>query len=427
MNLNTNRNGNRSRITSFPGAVPLDLPDVRTVAERWGEDTTAPDEMIEGILRKGRKMLIAGPSKAGKTYLLLELCICFAEGLCWLDFRCRKCRALYVNLELPPETCLERIRSICRILGVDPDQLVDLGTWDLRGKAMPLDLLLPELIERVQKGNYDVVVLDPLYKTLTGDENSATDMAYFFNLLDELCQKTGATAIFCHHHSKGFQGYKRSADRASGSGVFARDPDAVLDMIELEIPRDIRDLMEDMGTTLWRVEGTLREFASFSPVNVWFRCPLHIRDDSEDLTKAPAKGSRTVNLQKSSKRTGRNTRWKELTEAYDRCATEEGVRVEVLAEEMHRDEKTVRRRVKEFSTEFDCKDSVVCRRPPAVKEEPFVKPTLDEILEYCDEIDSRVDPEVFRDYYESQGWMVGQNPMKDWKASIRAWENRGEI
>ena len=425
MNWNTNGNGNRN--TSFPGAVPQDLPDVRTVAERRDEDTTEPEEMIEGILRKGRKMLVAGPSKAGKTYLLLELCIAFAEGLEWLGCRCRKCRALYVNLELPPETCLQRIRSICRKRDVDPDQLYDLGTWDLRGKAMPLDLLLPGLIERVRKGNYEVVVLDPLYKILTGDENSATDMAYFFNRLDELCQQTGATAICCHHHSKGFQGYKRSADRASGSGVFARDPDAVLDLIELEIPRDRRALMEDMTVTLWRMEGALREYASFPAVNIWFRYPLHVRDDSENLVKAPAKGSRAVNLQKSSRRTSRSDRWRELTEAYDRCAGEDGVRAEVLAEEMHRDEKTVRRRVKEFCTEFVCRNSVICRKPPAEEGEGFVKPTLNEIREYCREIGSGVDPDVFRDYYESQGWMVGQNPMKDWKASVRAWENRGGI
>ena len=43
--------------------------------------------------------------------------------------------------------------------------------------------------------------------------------------------------IYCHHHSKGAQGGKRSMDRASGSGVFARDPDAMLDMTEL-VPTD---------------------------------------------------------------------------------------------------------------------------------------------------------------------------------------------
>ena len=49
----------------------------------------------------------------------------------------------------------------------------------------------------------------------------------------------GCAVIYCHHHSKGQQGQKRSMDRASGSGVFARDPDALLDLIELEVSDDL--------------------------------------------------------------------------------------------------------------------------------------------------------------------------------------------
>ena len=61
-------------------------------------------------------------------------------------------------------------------------------------------------------------------------------------------------------------------NRASGSGVFARDVDALLDVTELELPPDKR---RD-GVTAWRIEGTLREFGRFEPVDVWFDYPLHI-------------------------------------------------------------------------------------------------------------------------------------------------------
>ena len=65
------------------------------------------------------------------------------------------------------------------------------------------------------------------YKVITGDENSADQMAAFCNQFDKVADGLGCAVIYCHHHSKGAQGGKRSMDRASGSGVFARDPDAV--------------------------------------------------------------------------------------------------------------------------------------------------------------------------------------------------------
>lgn len=55
----------------------------------------------------------------------------------------------------------------------------------------------------------------------------------------------------------------------------------------------------------------------------------------------------------------------------------------------------------------------------------FVKPTLEEIQAYCTERNNNVDAERFYDYYEANGWKVGKNPMKDWKASVRTWERNG--
>ena len=52
-------------------------------------------------------------------------------------------------------------------------------------------------------------------------------------------------------------------------------------------------------------------------------------------------------------------------------------------------------------------------------------PTLEEVKEYCSERGNKVDPERWFDYYTSNGWKVGKNPMRDWKAAVRTWE-RGE-
>lgn len=56
----------------------------------------------------------------------------------------------------------------------------------------------------------------------------------------------------------------------------------------------------------------------------------------------------------------------------------------------------------------------------------FTKPSIEEIKEYCNERNNNVDPERFHNFYESKGWMVGSNKMKDWKAAIRTWEQKEE-
>ena len=55
----------------------------------------------------------------------------------------------------------------------------------------------------------------------------------------------------------------------------------------------------------------------------------------------------------------------------------------------------------------------------------FIPPTLEEVKSYCRERQNDVDAERFIDYYTSNGWMVGKNKMKDWKASVRTWEKNG--
>lgn len=54
----------------------------------------------------------------------------------------------------------------------------------------------------------------------------------------------------------------------------------------------------------------------------------------------------------------------------------------------------------------------------------FVPPSLDEVTAYCTERNNSIDPEGFIDFYTSNGWKVGKNPMKDWKAAVRSWEQR---
>lgn len=54
----------------------------------------------------------------------------------------------------------------------------------------------------------------------------------------------------------------------------------------------------------------------------------------------------------------------------------------------------------------------------------FIPPTLEEVTEYCSVRNNTVNPQAFIDFYESKGWMIGKNKMKDWKAAVRTWERK---
>ncbi len=57
-----------------------------------------------------------------------------------------------------------------------------------------------------------------------------------------------------------------------------------------------------------------------------------------------------------------------------------------------------------------------------VSKKKFVPPSVDEVRAYCAERNNGIDPQSFIDFYESKGWMVGKNHMRDWKAAVRTWE-----
>jgi hypothetical protein len=108
-----------------------------------------------------------------------------------------------------------------------------LDYWPLRGHRTELLDLLTKI--RVERRNYDLIILDPYYKLATGiDENDAKAVGEIVNLIEDFSEETGAAIVFAHHFSKGNKSETDHIDRASGSGVFARDPDAILTLTSHE-------------------------------------------------------------------------------------------------------------------------------------------------------------------------------------------------
>ena len=349
----------------FTEGVLDELPDSMNLEDALNNKPKVPDELIKGIVRVGHKMLISGSSKAGKSFLLMELAVSLSEGIEWLGFKCKKSRVLYINLEIDNASFIDRFDEIYKALKIKPKHKRDIEIWTLRGKAMPLDKLVPKIVRKVEGQGYDAIIIDPIYKVITGDENNASDMGAFSNQFDRICNETGATAIYCHHHSKGAQGFKRAMDRASGSGVFARDPDAQLDMIELELEDEFRQqYLDNPRATAWRLESSLREFANIKPVNFWFDYPIHYVDEKGLLSKHFASGDPRANLDKSGKRKQtKESRKLEFDNAFDINKLEdETCEAIILAEYLGISERTVRARVQEFSDEYITEKGIIRRK-----------------------------------------------------------------
>ena len=346
----------------FLEGVENPLPDIVTLSDFQDNIPDPPEEIIEGVLRRGHKALISGPSKAGKSFLLMELCVAFATGTEWLGIQCKKGKILYVNLEIDERSCVQRFNAIAKARKCKLKDLSLIKIWNLRGCSMPLDKMVPKLIRKMQGQDYMAFILDPIYKVITGDENTASDMGYFCNQFDTICRETGASAIYCHHHSKGAQGSKRAMDRSSGSGVFARDPDALLDIIQLELTDEIRNSCADEGATGWRLEANLREFRNIKPVNFWFNYPLHELDETGELEKLHTSGSQMGNLDRSSKRTSASQRKQKLDMAYDACKMNSTApKVSEIAEYMDITPKSVRSYVKDFEDDYRIDGGLVFR------------------------------------------------------------------
>ena len=407
-------------------AINDNLPNPEGLSEVWDNMPQLADCLIENVLRKGHKMLIAGPSKAGKSFALIQLTIAIAEGYKWLGFNCTKGKVLYVNLELDRASCLHRFKDVYTAMGIAPTNLSNIDIWNLRGKSVPLDKLAPKLIRRAEKKNYTAIIIDPIYKIITGDENSANQMAEFCNQFDLICTSLKAATIYCHHHSKGSQSGKKSMDRASGSGVFARDPDALIDLVELELNDNIRkaeaakakikgiekaldkyisnwqddvgqddrlsptqmydyasgklnfDQMEVLGEyvaneqvkirskSAWRIEGTLREFARFEPVNLWFDYPIHKVDETGILAdikdeSLPGKGYKQKMSEGQKGRKGNNL--EAVLGAFKELQAESKAKIEDVAGLIGLSEKSIRRYItKDLKDDFTIENGFIIKK-----------------------------------------------------------------
>jgi len=259
-------------------------------AQNWPEPVSAaclcenppptPPVLIDGALYRGGTMLLAGPSKAAKTWTMLDLGLAVATGGEWLGFKTNPAPVLYLNLEVPAFVAEKRVRDLCVRRSIEPPDTFHL--WNLRGQRVTLADIERELPPRIAKHNAGLVVIDPHYKisACSGfEENSNDGQGELLARLEAVAANGDTALATAHHFAKGNSSEKNAIDRASGGGVFARWPDAFLAMTPHE---------EKGAMTL---EVVLRAFAPVQPCVVRWEFPTWVRDDSLDPSRLKRAGA----------------------------------------------------------------------------------------------------------------------------------------
>ena len=232
-----------------------------------------PPELIKGVLHQGAKLVLGGASKSNKTWSLLDMAVSVASGSEWWNLETVQGRVLYLNLEIAAPFFARRIKTVAEAKGVEL-QRGQFTVWNLRGHSCDIGALSTRILPDIKAGAFSLVILDPIYKCLGGrDENKAGEIASLLNQIEHIAVESGAAVAFGAHYSKGNQSAKESIDRIGGSGVFARDPDAILTLTKHE--------EEDAFTC----EPTLRNHAPHDPFVLRWKWPLMRRDDTLDPAK----------------------------------------------------------------------------------------------------------------------------------------------
>ncbi len=138
---------------------------------------------------------------------------------------------------------------------------------------------------------------------------------------------------------------------------------------------------------------------------------IEILDDSTIYMSEVLKltGSETATAERMRRSRNRQKLLPECNNVTNECNNEQNCYIEIEKELEIEKEKEI-----EVNSESD--------KPKRTR---FVPPTLEEVQAYCKERNNNVDAEHFINYYTSNGWQVGRNKMKDWKAAIRTWEKNG--
>ena len=160
---------------------------------------------------------------------------------------------------------------------------------------------------------------------------------------------------------------KRTGAQGAIESIYVRDPDAQLDMIQLELTEDIKNNLRDGKATAWWLESSLREFENIEPVNFWFEHPIHRLDTDGNLGEMPAQGTLEAGRMKNSHSKTAEACAEEFRNAYQALNMDGNVTVSDMMGYLNVSDKTIYARLKKLDGEFILKKGRILKTGGASK------------------------------------------------------------
>lgn len=220
--------------TQPEGGTPPSEIELVWDCELSTRNTPLPPALIKGFINRGEVSLLAGASKAGKSWMALQMAKCIGAGIPFLGGETTPGVCVYLNTEISAPFWEQRSCEVnAKLALTEAPRVLHAST---RGQEITIGNVIPLLKEAVAKKDLktvDFICVDPYYTLAAGvDENAAGEVAMAMLGFQKLAEEMKAGVLITHHFSKGNAAGKTMLDRASGSGVFARSVDNFFTLTE---------------------------------------------------------------------------------------------------------------------------------------------------------------------------------------------------
>lgn len=245
----------------------------RSVGEILAQNIPQPKELIgEGVLNVGNKLVLYGKPKTLKSAALKRLMLNLADGTDWLGFHTVKARTLYVQLELTEYEVQSRLRLMEPTKGAEERCKI----WTTGYLKLDTPGGMEELDKEIEESCPELVIIDPIYKVLSGDMLKAVTVMPLLDHLDLLLAKYPIGIVLAHHQRKGAMNDKRGAhdqgaEEMAGAFLFSAWPDTVIGVkrrdVELVFTVDFaRNARKDFAPVRTRIDSKLEFAAGYPPM-----------------------------------------------------------------------------------------------------------------------------------------------------------------
>ena len=170
----------------------------------------------------GERVALVGPPKTNKSWFVAGLACACANGIPFCGFETRKSHVRVYDMEIMQGPLNRRYRHVLRGLGLQ--SFSGLHVISLRGAADARERIMVD----VRKHRPDLIIIDPAYKIMRGDENDQRDIREAVEWMAAI--NSLAATIIVHHSAKGDIAKRGITDRISGSGILSRDADTILSL-----------------------------------------------------------------------------------------------------------------------------------------------------------------------------------------------------